>query len=82
MAKLPDSPFEEDRALPWAAAKRARSSGADSMEFEIRAVWLEFCGWRRSAAQCASAVELWGEAAAISGEAPCPPGHSTVCVFS
>ena len=81
MAKLPENPFSDEPVLPRAAAKRTRAARQGAASFEVRAVWLEFFNWRRSAPEYASAIQLWGEAASVTGEAPWPPKHLTLCVF-
>eukprot|EP00959_Pyramimonas_sp_CCMP1952_P212776 4452198-Pyramimonas_sp.AAC.1 len=63
MGRLPDHPFGELAAGPRSTAKRARLEGAPADTFGIQAAWIEFAGWKRSAGQYASAVQLWGEAA-------------------
>ena len=66
---------------PMVEAKRARLTGASSAEYEQHAMWVEFAGWRKSAPQYASAVRLWGEAAAAAGRECWPPPPAVLHVF-
>eukprot|EP00959_Pyramimonas_sp_CCMP1952_P223036 4662879-Pyramimonas_sp.AAC.1 len=81
MSRLPDHPFGELEVGPRAMAKRARTEGIGADSFECHATWTEFAGWKRSAGQCASAVQLWGEAAALASVPPWPPSHAAVNAF-
>ena len=44
-------------------------------------IWRELAQWRRSGAQYASAIQLWGRAAAQAQEPPWPPSNATLDAY-
>ena len=81
MSRLPAHPFALQEHTPRTAAKRARMAAGPTVDYEVQATWLEFGGWKRSALQYASAVQLWGEAAGLAQEQPWPPSYASACAF-
>eukprot|EP00959_Pyramimonas_sp_CCMP1952_P442978 9273492-Pyramimonas_sp.AAC.1 len=47
---------------------RARDNGTSSFQFAQQACWMECQRWRKSAGAHASAVQLWGHAAALTAQ--------------
>ena len=60
-------------------ARRAGLAGHDL--FDKEAVWMEFCGWKASAAGYASAVRLYGQSCTVHCLEAWPPTYATVDAF-
>ena len=80
-ARLEVFPGHIPHGAPRAEAKRARAVPYSSRDCEEHALWLEFAGWRKSAPQYASAVRLWGQAAATAAQPGWPPSSAVLNVF-
>ena len=74
-------PGGEPCDAPREEAKRRRIEAHGAQHLHLRTLWVEFTSWRRSAAQYASAVRLWGEAAAVLKEPCWPPSEAVLDVF-
>ncbi|CAK0855208.1 unnamed protein product [Prorocentrum cordatum] len=60
-------------------ARRAGLAGQDT--FDKEALWLEFCGWKASATQYASALRLYGHGCTVHRLDSWPPAHANVDAF-
>ena len=66
---------------PREEVKRPRREAVAENHLCLQTLWVEFAGWRRSAAQYASAVRLWGEAAGSIGAPSWPPSEAVLNAF-
>ena len=80
--KAQAAPVEVSDQAPAAAAREVLRGAVPNAAFAERACWMEFQGWRKSALGYASAVSLWGQAAAAVKAAPWPPQQCTLDCFA